>query len=142
VLVESATVYRLLITNGEFVSIRGDDTTMIKVQGGKSGSIRFVNCAFWRPCRQIAKIAGTGTVGFGDCTFVSWDRDKTGVSAIDAEGGTVLVRGCEFREDHPQVLLGPGVRWAVVAENVFPGTARIENHSRGNVQIGLNSEGR
>ena len=142
VLVESATVYGLLITNGEFVSIRGDDPTMIEVQGGNSGSIRFVNCAFWGPCRQIAKIAGTGTVGFGDCTFVSWDRDKKGVPAIDAEGGTVLVRGCEFREDHPQVLLGPGVRRAVVAENVFTGTARIENHSRGNVQIGLNSEGR
>jgi len=142
VLVESATVYGLLITNGEFVSIRGDDPTMIEVQGGNRGSIRFVNCAFWGPCRQIAKIAGRGTVGFGDCTFVSWDRDHKEVPAIDAEGGTVLVRGCEFRADHPQVLLGPGVRRAVVAENVFTGAARIENHSRGNVQIGLNSEGR
>jgi hypothetical protein len=31
------------------------------------------------------------------------------------------------------------VRRAVVAENVFTGPARIENRSRGNVQIGLNS---
>jgi hypothetical protein len=117
--------------NGDFASIQGDDPTMIEVQGGNSGSIRFDHCACWGPCRQIAKIAGTGTVGCGDCTFVPWDRDKTGVSAIDAEGGTVLVRGCEFREGHAQVLLGPGVRRAVVAENVFTGAARIENHSRG-----------
>lgn len=139
VLVESATTYGLLITNGEFVSIQGDDPTMIEVQGRNAGTVRLVNCAFWGPCRQIAKIAGRGTVGFGDCTFGFWDRERKGVPAIEAEGGTVLVRGCEFQVNSPQVRLGPGVRRAVIAENVFTGPARIENRSRGNVQIGLNS---
>jgi hypothetical protein len=139
VLVESATQYGLLITNGEFVSIQGDDPTMVEVLGTNHGTIRFVNCAFWGPCRQIGKIAGHGVVGFGDCTFTSWDREQKGVPAIEAEGGTLLVRGCEFRENHPQIRLGSRVHRAVVAENVFTGPERIENRSRGNVQIGLNS---
>ena len=42
-----------------------------------------------------ARIAGKGTVGFSDCTFMQWDRDKEGRAAIQVESGTVLVRGCE-----------------------------------------------
>ena len=62
--------------------------------------------------------------------------------AIQARGGTVLVRGCEFRQDRPQIQLGKDVRRAVIAENVFTGAERIANESTGNVQIGLNSSGR
>jgi len=79
-------------------------------------------------------------VGFSDCTFLNWDRDKEGRSAIQAESGTVLVRGCEFRDNRPQIWLGEKVQRAVIAENIFTGPARIDNKSKGNVQIGLNSE--
>ena len=56
-----------------------------------TGSVRFVNSAFWGPCNQIAKIAGKGTVGFSDCTFVQWDRKKEGRHALQVESGSVLV---------------------------------------------------
>ena len=46
---------------------------------------------------------GTGTVGFSDCTFVQWDSKNEGRHAIQAAAGTVLVRGCEFRQDKPQI---------------------------------------
>lgn len=141
IVVEGSTMYGLLITNGEFVSFQGAEPTMVEVGPRNTGSVRFVNCAFWGPCHQIAKVAGQGTVGFGDCTFVMWDRDRKGVPAIEADGGTLLVRGCEFRENKAHVRIGPGVRRAVIAENVFTGAARIDNKSRGSVQIGLNSEG-
>jgi hypothetical protein len=68
-LVEQSAPYGLLITNGEFVSFHGPDPTMIEVSENNEGSVRFVNCAFWGPCNQIAKLAGRGTVGFSDCTF-------------------------------------------------------------------------
>ena len=55
------------------------------------------------------------------------------------EGGTVLVRGCEFREDKPQIELGEGVRRAVISDNVFTGAARIASRSKGSVQIGNNA---
>jgi hypothetical protein len=136
--VEQCAPYGLLITNGEFVSFRGPDPTMIEVTRDNTGSARFVNCAFWGPCNQIAKIAGTGTVGFGDCTFVQWGGKERTRAAIQAQSGTVLIRGCEFRQDRPQIQLGKDVSRAVIAENIFTGSERIDNQSEGNVQIGLN----
>ena len=138
VVVEDAAPYGLLITNGEFVSFHGPDPTMVDVQAGHTGSVRFVNCAFWGPCQQIAKVAGRGTVGFSDCTFVQWDAQKEGRHAIQAAGGTVLVRGCEFREAKAQVELGEGVRRAVITGNVLAGPARITNRSPGRVQVSDN----
>jgi hypothetical protein len=137
VVAESAP-YGLLITNGEFVSFHGPDPTMIDVQGTNKGSIRFVNCAYWGPCNQIAKIAGTGTVGFSDCTFAQWGGKEGNRPALQAQSGTVLVRGCEFRQDRPQIRLGPEVRRAVIAENLFTGSPRIDNQSAGKVEIALN----
>ena len=111
---------------------------MVRVGAENSGSVRFVNCAFWGPCDQIAIIAGQGTVGFGDCTFVQWDGSKEGRYAIQAGSGTVLVNGCEFQEDKPQIELGKAVRRAVISNNIFTGRARISNHSKHAVSIANN----
>ncbi len=137
--VEQSAPYGLLITNGEFVSFHGPDPTMIEIAQSNTGSIRFVNCAFWGPCNQIAKISGMGTVGFGDCTFVQWGGKDGDRPALQAQSGTVLIRGCEFRQDRPQIQLGKDVSRAIIAENIFTGTERIINQSKGNVQIGLNT---
>src|SRR5436190_9394332 len=48
------------------------------------------------------------SVGFSDCTFVQWDRNKEGRHALQFESGSVLVRGCEFQENKPQISLGEG----------------------------------
>ena len=68
--------------------------------------MRFVNCAFWGPCNQIARIAGRGTIGFSDCTFTQWDGRQEGRPALQVESGSVVIRGCEFQEDKPQIELG------------------------------------
>ena len=136
--VEQCAPYGLLITNGEFVSFHGPDPTMIEVARSNTGSIRFVNCAFWGPCNQIAKIAGNGTVGFGDCTFVQWGGKDGNRPAIQAQSGTILIRGCEFRQDRPHIQLGEEVSRAIIAENIFTGSERIINQSKGSVQLGLN----
>lgn len=139
VVVEQCAPFGLLITNGEFVSFHGPDPTMIEVAKTNTGSVRFVNCAFWGPCHQVAKIAGEGTLGFGDCTFVQWDSQKTGRAAIQAESGSLLVRGCEFRQDRPQIQLGQRVTRAVISGNLFTGEERITNLSPGSVQIDANA---
>jgi hypothetical protein len=140
VVVDQSAPFGLLITNGEFVSFHGPDPTMVEVAATHTGAVRFVNCAFWGPCNQIARIAGRGTVGFSDCTFVQWDRNKEGRHALHAESGTLLVRGCEFREAKPQIELGEGVRRAVISDNLFTGPARIGNRSKGSVRIANNAE--
>ncbi len=139
VVVQQSAPFGLLITNGEFVSFHGPDPTMVEVEKGHTGSVRFVNCAFWGPCRQIAKIAGRGTVGFSDCTFVQWDSKGEGRHAVQAASGTLLVRGCEFRADRPQIQLAEGVDRAVITDNVFAGPAQIANNSKGSVQIANNA---
>jgi len=141
VVAENTARMALLISNGEFVSFHGPDPTMVRVEATHSGAVRFVNCAFWGPCYQIAKIAGKGTVGFSDCTFMQWDSRREGRSALQIESGTVLVRGCEFQENKPQIELGEGVRRAVISDNIFTGKARVENKSKGTVMINNNVEG-
>jgi Pectate lyase superfamily protein len=137
--VEASAVFGLLISNGEFTSFHGPDPTMVQVGTKNAGSVRFENCAFWGPCNQIAEIGGKGTVGFGDCTFVQWDRNREGRAAIQAESGTILVRGCEFQENKPQVELGETIRRAVISDNVFTGKANIINHSSRPVIISNNA---
>jgi hypothetical protein len=139
VLVEQAAPFGVLITNGEFTSFHGDDPTMVEVKATNKGVVRLVNSAFWGPCNQVAKIAGNGTVGFSDCTFVQWGGKVGTRAAIQAESGAVMVRGCEFRERKPQISLGAGVERAVITGNLFAGPTRIENLSKNDVQIGLNS---
>jgi hypothetical protein len=137
--VENSAAFGLLISNGEFTSFHGPDPTMVRVEKSNSGTVRFVNCAFWGPCNQIAKIAGEGTVGFSDCTFVQWDRKAEGRHALQVEGGSLLVRGCEFQEDKAQVELGAAVRRAVITGNIFTGRTRVINHSTNSVVISNNA---
>ena len=133
--VEECSPIGLLISNGEFVSFHGPDPTMVRVGTNNVGSVRFVNSAFWGPCNQIAKIAGKGTVGFSDCTFVQWDRNKEGRPALLVEGGNLIVRGCEFQENKPQVSLAAGVRRAVISENIIKGKLGVANQSKGSVIV-------
>ncbi|GHT75104.1 hypothetical protein AGMMS50262_09470 [Bacteroidia bacterium] len=130
ILVEQSAPYGLLITNGEFVAMEGDDPTMVVVTGANRGNVRFVNCAFWGPCNQNAKIDGTGTVGFSDCMFVQWDRKKEGRAAIQAVGGSLVVRGCDFGSLAPQVSIGEKVSRAIVSENTVNGKVNIINNGK------------
>lgn len=136
VLVEQSAAYGLLITNGEFTSFHGDDPTMVEVLGTNKGVVRFSNSAFWGPCNQIAKINGHGTVGFSDCTFVAWGNDR---AAIQVSAGSVLIRGCEFRQNKPHVSLADGVERAVIIGNLFAGPVQIRNLATKDVQMGLNA---
>lgn len=128
--VQQSAPYGILITNGQFVSFHGPDPTIIRVTETHTGSVRFNNCAFWGPCNRIAVINGTGTVGFSDCTFVQWGYRDAPAYAIEALGGSILIRGCEFKEDKPQVYLGPDVQRAVVTGNLLVGKKRIVNKAK------------
>ncbi len=125
--VDQCAPFGLLITNGEFTAFHGPNPTMVSVAATNTGVVRFSNCAFWGPCNQIAEIAGAGTVGFGDCTFVQWDGQHTGRAAIHATGGSLLVRGCEFREDKIDVSIEKGVKKTIVSDCLTQGNLRIQS---------------
>jgi hypothetical protein len=138
IVVEQCAPYGLLIANGEFTSFHGDDPTMLEVLKTNTGVVRIGNSAFWGPCNQVAKIDGQGTVGFTDCTFVQWGNGGD-QAAIQASSGSLLVRGCEFRQRKRHIVLGKAVERAVITGNLFEGPAQIENASAMDVQIGLNA---
>ncbi len=138
-LVEESSPIGVLITNGEFVSIDGPDPTMLRVAETNKGTVRFSNCAFWGPCNRNAVIAGTGVIGFSDCTFSQWDSKKKGCYSIEATGGSLLVRGCEFKQNRPQVLLSGDLQRAVITDNLFAGTKRVKNKSKGVVIVKNNA---
>jgi len=137
--VEDSAPYGLLISNGEFVSFHGPDPTMVEVGTNNSGSVRFVNCAFWGPCHQIARIGGRGTAGFSDCTFVQWDHGAEGRAALQANSGSLIVRGCEFQQKSPKVELGADCRRVVITGNIFKGKAGITDGTHGRAQIADNA---
>ena len=137
--VDDADPWGISIVNGEFTSFSGPfgpdvaDHTQIVVTGSNSGAVRFVSSAFWGPSNQIARLNGTGSVGFESCLFNTWDPRKNGTAAIQVYGGDVLVRGSDFQTAHPggQVLLGAGSGKAVIAHNLFKGAQNIPNLGAG-----------
>ena len=58
---------------------------------------------------------------------------------MQASGGTLMVRGCEFQANKPQIELGAGVKRAVITGNVIRGRTRITNNSKGVVEISSNA---
>lgn len=127
VLVEQSAVFGVLITNGEFVAMNGENPTMVVVDKTNYGSVRFSNCAFWGPCEQIARIDGRGLIGFSDCEFCQWDRANQNKPALQVDGGSVMVRGCNFQADKPQVKIASTAKRAVVADNFVEGAVRVES---------------
>lgn len=102
VVLEGCSRVGLLITNGEFVADLGDDPTTVLVGPENKGALRFSNSSFWGPCNQIAKIEGHGVVAFTDCTFDEWAHTNDR-AAIQATSGSLLMRGCDFRQNSPHI---------------------------------------
>ena len=144
--VDSADAWGILITNGEFTAFLdptfGNTTapsTQLVVSPSNTGAVRIVNTAFWGPSQRIARIEGSGSVGFGDCIFNQWDAGKRGYAAIAINGtGSLSVRGSEFQQSGAQIEMGGQVRRAVVVGNMFTGAERIVGKAK-SMQVGLNA---
>jgi hypothetical protein len=130
VLIEQSAIFGVLITNGEFVAMHGENPTQVVASKTNSGSVRFANCAFWGPCEQIARISGSdrGMIGFSDCEFVQWDRGNKGKAAIQIDGGSVMIRGCNFQENKKQISISENTKRVVVTDNFVKGKVRIDSN--------------
>jgi len=133
--VDAANPYGILITNGEFVSMFQEHPIQIVTGPKFKGVLQLNNCSFWGPTHSCAELRGTGHVSFQQCNFVHWYK---GSYAIRAEEGTLSVVNCRFREPAPQIYLGENLKSAVIMGNTFKFEEKIENKSKGKVEIGLN----
>jgi len=113
----------LLITNGEFVTMHGDERIQVVVEHTCNGSVRLVNCTFWGPGRQCVLSHSQGAVSLNDCYLSISGRSATGqlpeVSLVEADSGKLQVRGCTFhgRAAEPHIVLKHGLQHAIVSEN-------------------------
>jgi len=111
----------LLITNGQFVSMHGEERIEVVIEKTCKGSVRLVNCAFWGPARKCVESHTSGFLSLSDCFFDisgrSSTRDLPAVTMVEADGGRLQVRGCTFLRSEPSVVLRPGVVHAIITEN-------------------------
>ena len=103
---------------------------MVVVSESNRGNVTFSNCAFWGPCNQNAIINGQGAVTFSDCIFVQWDRNKEGPSAIQVNGGSAIIRSCNFMANSPQITVGENVSRFIASDNIVKGKVRIDNRAK------------
>lgn len=122
------------VTNGEFTTFTGEPNAGVVVAPGAGGAAQFVNCNFWSNPGGVARLGGEVAVTFSDCHF----SDTAAGGAIVAQKGRLIVRGCQFAAAGVAVVLGSGVRAAIVAENTQPGGVQIRNGIGSRAQIGLN----
>ena len=117
--------------------------TKIVVSEDNPGPVKFDGCGFWpvKDATSHAVLAGTGQVTFENCHFSEWDKQKTGAPCIDADCEGITITACDFMDKgEKQIVLGENVKSAIITSNQFRGGKKIENNSKGNVQIGLNTD--
>ncbi|MGO8678999.1 MAG: glycosyl hydrolase family 28-related protein [Limisphaerales bacterium] len=108
----------LLISNGQFVCMHGDQRIEVLVEKTCNGSVRLVDCAFWGPARQCVVSHSRSFVSLSDCYLSSTGREKNpGMFLVEADGGRLQVRGCSFGTDEPGIALRKGLKHAIITEN-------------------------
>jgi hypothetical protein len=117
----------LLITNGQFVAFTGENPIEIVINATSSGSVRLENCAFWGPAVQNVVSRGKGYVSLSNCYFSSGLANHPGKALVEAAGGKLQVQGCTFATPEPSILLGKGLRHAIVTGNNGDKGVRITN---------------
>ncbi|HOM50020.1 MAG TPA: glycosyl hydrolase family 28-related protein [Phycisphaerae bacterium] len=140
ILVEHSQPPGLLITNGEFVGGKGA-AAMMEVAASHNGAVQLSNCSFWGPADAIAIVAGKGMTSFNQCLFRNHGDNFKNVYTIDARSGDLMVTGCRFGMDSPDIRIGPDVDTAVITGNWFFRSQEIVNESNGVVQMGFNVTG-
>ena len=128
----------LLITNGQFSANWGENPISVVINPTCTGQVRFQNCAFFGPATQNVVSHGQGFVSLSNCWFRADQLGPPpialGASAppesrwfkadrpdhpplIEADNGKIQIEGCTFAVPGPSILLGKGLKHAIVTGN-------------------------
>ena len=120
--------------NGQFMS-------GIEILPTNDGPVKFTSCGFWGVPEKSEKFipghkrlvtaAGRGTTMFTACHFVWWDALLDGTPAIEVDGGTVMVNGCDFLDGagKKQAAITEKGGTLVVTASRLRGGAKLENRA-------------
>ncbi|WP_165226886.1 glycosyl hydrolase family 28-related protein [Aquisphaera insulae] len=117
VVVDAIQPMGLLITNGQFVAFTGENPIEVVIAATAKGSVRLQNCDFWGPAAQNVVTHGPGFTSLSNCYFSSDHPVPPGKALVEADDGKLQVQGCSFGSDLPAILLGKGLKHAIVTGN-------------------------
>jgi hypothetical protein len=78
---------------------------------------RLQNCDFWGPAVQNVVSHSKSFVSLSNCYFSSGRPKNPGKALVEADGGKLQVQGCSFATPEPSILLGKGLKHAIVTGN-------------------------
>ena len=120
--------------NGQFMGT-------IEVGKDNRGPVKLTSCGFWpvpQTNEQVVK-SGPSSLILTACHFAGWDSRNKGRPCIRADGGRLVVNGCEFMEGKKQIVLEKGLKAATITGCLLRGEQAVEDSSGADVQIGLNT---
>ena len=117
---------------------------MATIEIGKEnqGPVKLANCGFWNipETKEHVVKEGPSTLMLTSCHFTGWDSVKEGHPCIRANGGRLVVNGCEFMDEgKKQIVLEKGLVAATVTGCLLRGDNGIVDNSDGDVEIGFNT---
>jgi len=96
----------------------------IEVAASNQGPVKLVNCGFWGIRQTVEQVRkhGPSTLMLQSCHFNGWDAAGLDAPCIAADGGRLVVMGCEFmHEGKEQIRLMKGLRAAAITGNLLRG---------------------
>ncbi|MHB9034721.1 MAG: glycosyl hydrolase family 28-related protein [Anaerolineae bacterium] len=94
----------------------------VEVAESNRGPVKLVNCGFWGIGQTVEQVRkhGPSTLMLQSCHFNGWDAAGEGAPCIRADGGRLMVMGCEFmHEEKEQIRLMKGLKAAVISGNLL-----------------------
>lgn len=122
--------------------VNGQFMATIEVAEANEGPVKFTNCGFWGTGETRSHVLkhGPSTLTLNGCHFTRWDAEGTGAPCLVADGGRLIVNGCDFADTgKAQIVLEPGLAAASIVGNCFRGEPGVTDHSTADVQLGFNT---
>lgn len=122
-------------TNGQFMAT-------LEVGPKNAGPVKLANCGFWGIAATKEQVVkhGPGTLTLTSCHFTGWAAADRQAPCIRADGGRLVVSGCEFMDaGKRQVVLDKGLTAATIFGCLLRGAGGLVDRSRADVQTACNT---
>lgn len=114
----------------------------VEVGPRNRGPVKLANCGFWgtEVTAEHVRKQGPSTLTLTSCHFTGWDQTGRGEPCIRADGGRLLVSGCDFMDrDKQAIVLEKGLTAASIQGCLFRKADAVMDRSNSDVQVGSNT---
>jgi hypothetical protein len=122
--------------------VNGQFMATLEVGEENRGPVKLSNCGFWGVAETKQQVIkhGPSTLALTGCHFTGWAAAEEGAPCILADGGRLIVNGCDFMDPGKrQIVLKPGLTAATVFGCLLRGADGVIDTSGADVQIGTNT---